>query len=132
MVAGASDVALHALKIASSENLMTGEVTLEEERMELPQLSEPIKALRIDPRHMWMFAVSGRARVDVFDLRRQQLNGRHKLLGGPGELTTVASLLGGISLLVGDSSGGTGQWLMVRGEVCPAELNNVTNLKLTQ
>src|SRR3546814_16068768 len=108
MVAGASDVALHALKIASSENLMTGEVTLEEERMELPQLSEPIKALRIDPRHMWMFAVSGRDSVDVFDLRRKQLNGRYKLTGGPGELTTVTSLLCGISVMVGSSSGGTG------------------------
>ena len=130
MVAGASDVALHALKIASSENLMTGEVTLEEERMELPQLSEPIKALRIDPRHMWMFAVSGRASVDVFDLRRKQLNGRYKLLGGTGEITTVASLLGGISLMVGDSSGGIGQWFMVRGDDGQAELKNVRNFKL--
>ncbi|WP_313227551.1 ABC transporter permease subunit [Stutzerimonas chloritidismutans] len=130
MVAGATDVALHALKIASSENLMTGEVTLEEERMELPQLSEPIKALRIDPRHMWMFAVSGRASVDVFDLRRKQLNGRYKLLGGTGEITTVASLLGGISLMVGDSSGGIGQWFMVRGDDGQAELKNVRNFKL--
>ncbi|ESR00961.1 phosphate ABC transporter permease [Stutzerimonas chloritidismutans AW-1] len=130
MVAGATDAALHALKIASSENLMTGEVTLEEERMELPQLSEPIKALRIDPRHMWMFAVSGRASVDVFDLRRKQLNGRYKLLGGTGEITTVASLLGGISLMVGDSSGGIGQWFMVRGDDGQAELKNVRNFKL--
>ncbi|MCQ4315701.1 ABC transporter permease subunit [Stutzerimonas zhaodongensis] len=130
MVAGATDGALHALKIASSENLLTGEVTLEEERMELPQLSEPIKALRIDPRHMWMFAVSGRASVDVFDLRRKQLNGRYKLLAGKGEITTVASLLGGISLMVGDSAGGIGQWFMVRGNDGQAELKNVRNFKL--
>jgi len=130
MVAGATDVALHALKIASSENLMTGEVTLEEERMELPQLSEPIKALRIDPRHMWMFAVSGRASVDVFDLRRKQLNGRYKLLGGTGEITTVASLLGGVSLMVGDSTGGIGQWFMVRGDDGLSELKNVRSFQL--
>ena len=130
MVAGATDGALHALKIASSENLMTGEVTLEEERIELPQLSQPIKALRIDPRHMWMFAVSGRASVDVFDLRRKQLNGRYKLLAGKGEITTVASLLGGISLMVGDSTGGIGQWFMVRGSDGQAELENVRNFQL--
>ncbi|KJH79549.1 ABC transporter permease subunit [Pseudomonas sp. KSR10] len=130
MVAGATDGALHALKIASSENLMTGEISLEEERMALPQLSEPIKALRIDPRHMWLFAVSGRSSVDVFDLRRKQLNGRYKLLAGKGEITTVASLLGGISLMVGDSVGGVGQWFMVRGNDGQAELKNVRNFQL--
>ncbi|MEL7557596.1 ABC transporter permease subunit [Stutzerimonas chloritidismutans] len=130
MVAGATNGALHALKIASTENLMTGETTLEEERMDLPQLSEPIKALRIDPRHMWLFAVSGRASVDVFDLRRKQLNGRYKLLGGKGEITTVASLLGGISLMVGDSAGGIGQWFMVRSNDGQAELKNVRNFQL--
>jgi phosphate transport system permease protein len=130
MVAGATDGALHALKIVSTENLMTGEVSLEEERMALPQLSDPIKALRIDPRQMWMFAVSGRASVDVFDLRRNQLNGRYKLLSGKGEITTVASLLGGISLMVGDSAGGIGQWFMVRGNDGQAELKNVRNFQL--
>jgi phosphate transport system permease protein len=130
MVAGATNGALHALKIASTENLMTGETTLEEERMDLPQLSEPIKALRIDPRHMWLFAVSGRASVDVFDLRRKQLNGRYKLLGGKGEITTVASLLGGISLMVGDSNGSVGQWFMVRSNDGQPELKNVRNFQL--
>jgi phosphate transport system permease protein len=130
MVAGATNGALHALKIASTENLMTGETTLEEERMDLPQLSEPIKALRIDPRHMWLFAVSGRASVDVFDLRRKQLNGRYKLLGGKGEITTVASLLGGISLMVGDSNGSIGQWFMVRSNDGQPELKNVRNFQL--
>ncbi|AZZ47115.1 phosphate ABC transporter permease [Pseudomonadaceae bacterium SI-3] len=130
MVAGATNGALHALKIVSTENLMTGEKSLEEERMDLPQLSEPIKALRIDPRHMWLFAVSGRASVDVFDLRRKQLNGRYKLLGGKGEITTVASLLGGISLMVGDSNGSIGQWFMVRSNDGQPELKNVRNFQL--
>lgn len=130
MIAGAANGALQALRISATENLLTGETTLDEERLALPQLSEPIKALRIDPRHMWLFAVSGRASVDVFDLRRKQLNGRYKLLGGKGEITTVASLLGGISLMVGDSAGGIGQWFMVRGNDGQAELKNVRNFQL--
>ena len=130
MVAGATDGALQALRISATENLLTGETSLEEERLELPQLSEPIKALRIDPRHMWLFAVSGHASVDVFDLRRKQLNGRYKLLAGKGEITTVASLLGGISLMVGDSAGGIGQWFMVRGDGGQSELKNVRNFQL--
>ncbi|MFI8741903.1 ABC transporter permease subunit [Stutzerimonas zhaodongensis] len=130
MVAGATNGELHALKIAATENLMTGETSLEEERVALPQLSDPIKALLVDPRHMWLFAVSGRANVDVFDLRRNQLNGRYKLLGGKGEITTVASLLGGISLMVGDSTGGIGQWFMVRSDDGQSELKNVRNFQL--
>ena len=131
MVAGATDGVLHALRISATENMLTGETSLEQERLRLPQLSDPIKALRIDPRHMWLFAVSGRASVDVFDLRRKQLNGRYKLLGGSGEITTVSWLLGGISLMVGDSSGGIGQWFMVRSDDGQAELKNVRNFQLS-
>ena len=130
IVAGSTEGELQALHIAATENLLTGETSLEQQRLQLPQLSEPIKALRIDPRHMWLFALSGNASVDVFDLRRKQLNGRYKLLSGKGEITTVSWLLGGISLMVGDSSGGIGQWFMVRGADGQAELKNVRNFQL--
>lgn len=130
MVAGATDTTLHTLRLASSENLLTGEVTLEEQRINLPQLAEPIKSLLIDPRQMWLYAISRDASVDVFDLRRQQLNGRYKLLSGPGEITAVSPLLGGISLMVGDSRGGIGQWFMVRSDDGQAELKNVRNFQL--
>ena len=130
IVAGSTEGELQALRIAATENLLTGETSLEQQRLQLPQLSEPIKALRIDPRHMWLFALSGNASVDVFDLRRKQLNGRYKLLAGKGEITTVSWLLGGISLMVGDSSGGIGQWFMVRGADGQAELKNVRNFQL--
>ena len=130
MVAGTTDTTLHALRMASSENLLTGEVTLEEERLNLPQLAEPIKSLVIDPRQMWLYAISRGASVDVFDLRRKQLNGRYKLLSGAGEITAVSPLLGGISLMVGDSRGGIGQWFMVRSDDGQAELKNVRNFKL--
>ncbi len=130
LVAGATGTALHAQRIASSENLMTGEVTLEQERLDLPQLAEPIRQLLIDPRHMWLYAVSGKASVDVFDLRRKQLNGRYKLVGDGSEITTISPLLGGISLMVGDSKGTVGQWFMVRATDGQAELKNVRNFQL--
>ena len=130
LVAGATGSALHAQRIASSENLLTGEVTLEQERLNLPQLAEPIRQLLIDPRHMWFYAISGKASADVFDLRRKQLNGRYKLVGDGGEITSVSPLLGGISLMVGDSRGSIGQWFMVRAADGRAELKNVRNFKL--
>lgn len=130
LVAGATGTALHAQRIASSENLLTGEVTLEQQRLDLPQLAEPIRALQIDPRHMWLYAVSGKASADVFDLRRKQLNGRYKLVADGAEITAVSPLLGGISLMIGDSKGGIGQWFMVRGADGSAELRNVRNFTL--
>ncbi|MGE4406178.1 ABC transporter permease subunit [Pseudomonas sp.] len=130
LVAGATGTSLHAQRISSSENLLTGEVSLEQERLDLPQLAEPIRQLLIDPRHAWLYAVSGRSSADVFDLRRKQLNGRYKLVGDNSEITSTSPLLGGISLMIGDSKGGIGQWFMVRGADGQAELKNVRNFKL--
>ena len=130
LIAASTGAALHALRIASTENLMTGETSTEQDRLELPQLSEPIRELLLDPRQQWLYAFSGRASADVFDLRRKQLNGRYKLLNGNGEVTHVSALLGGISLLVGDSTGGIGQWFMVRSPDGQAELKNVRNFQL--
>ncbi len=130
LVAGATGTSLHAQRIASSENLLTGEVSLEQERLNLPQLAEPIRKLLVDPRQMWLYAVSGKASADVFDLRRKQLNGRYKLVGDNSEITSVSPLLGGISLMVGDSKGAIGQWFMVRGADGQAELKNVRNFQL--
>ncbi|MBE7926370.1 ABC transporter permease subunit [Pseudomonas saudiphocaensis] len=130
LVSGATESMLHALRISTTENLLTGETSVEQARLNLPQVHEPIRKLLIDPRHQWLYAFSGKANADVFDLRRKQLNGRYKLLGGDGQVTNVTALLGGISLLVGDSKGGIGQWFMVRGDDGQAELKNVRSFKL--
>ena len=130
LVAGATDTELHALRISSTENLLTGETSIEQQRLDLPQLAEPIRALQIDPRHLWLYAFSGKASADVFDLRRKQLNGRYKLAADGSEVTTVSPLLGGISLMVGDSKGGIGQWFMVRGADGQAELKHVRQFGL--
>jgi len=128
MLTAATGNRLHALRLSRSENLLTGETSLDEERFVLPQLTESIKALVVDPRHMWLYAVS-KQYADVFDLRQKQLNGRYPLASGT-EVTTVASLLGGISLMVGDASGGIKQWFMVRDEQGKAELKLIRQFTL--
>lgn len=130
LVAGATDNELHALRISSTQNLLTGETSIAQERLDLPQLAEPIRAMRIDPRHLWLYAFSGKASADVFDLRRKQLNGRYKLAASGVEITAVSPLLGGLSLMVGDSKGGIGQWFMVRGDDGQAELQHVRQFSL--
>ncbi|HWV09350.1 MAG TPA: phosphate ABC transporter permease [Pseudomonas sp.] len=115
MLAASSGTDLHVLNLGREENLMTGEVTLSEERIDLAQIAEPIKELIIDPRQQWLYVINGRATADVFSLRTKELNGRYKLLNDANaEVTNATSLLGGISMLVGDSKGGIAQWFMVR------------------
>ena len=46
MLAGSSGNQLHVLSLLKEENMFTGEVALTETQIELPQLAEPIKAMR--------------------------------------------------------------------------------------
>ncbi|TXH96878.1 MAG: ABC transporter permease subunit [Pseudomonas sp.] len=130
MLSASTGADLQLLAISREENLMTGEVSLDEQRIALPQIAEPIKAIIIDPRQQWLFVINGRATADVFDLRNKSLNGRYKLLGGEAEVTTVNPLLGGISLMVGDSQGGIGQWFMVRDSDGKAALTHIRQFRL--
>jgi len=131
MLTGSTGVELHVLKLGREENMMTGEVTLSEERIALPQIAEPIKALIIDPRHLWLYVVNGRATADVFDMRNNSLNGRYKLLeDGKQEVSNATSLLGGISLMIGDSSGGIAQWFMVREADGKAVLKSIRSFQM--
>ena len=131
MLTGSTGTELHVLKLGREENMMTGEVTLSEERIALAQIAEPIKALIIDPRHLWLYVVNGRATADVFDMRSNSLNGRYKLLeDGKLEVSNATSLLGGISLMIGDTSGGIAQWFMVREADGKAVLKSIRSFQL--
>lgn len=115
IVVGSNGSQLHVLALTKEENMMTGEVTSEQKSIDLPQMTEPVKAIYIDPRQQWLYVINGRAQADVFSLRDKSLNGRYKLLEDANtEVTASAQLVGGISLIIGDSKGGLGQWFMAR------------------
>ncbi len=115
LIAASSGSQLHVLALEQKENMMTGEVSSELSRIELPQLSEAVKAIYIDPRQQWLYVINGRAQADVFSLRDRTLNGRYKLLeDGNAEITASTQLVGGISLIIGNSKGGMAQWFMAR------------------
>jgi phosphate transport system permease protein len=130
LLSASTGAELQMLAIEREENLFTGETTLSEERIALPQIADPIKAMFIDPRQQWLFVINGKATADVFDLRNKTLNGRYKLLHGDAEVTTVSPLLGGISLMVGDSKGGIAQWFMVRDADDKAALTHIRAFQL--
>ncbi|MES2867979.1 MAG: ABC transporter permease subunit [Pseudomonadota bacterium] len=115
VLAGSAGAQLNVLSLTSEENMMTGEVTNTETRIDLPQMTEKVKALYIDPRQQWLYVVNGRAQADVFSLRDKSLNGRYKLAeDATTEITASAQLVGGISLIFGDSKGELSQWFMAR------------------
>ncbi|WP_408004440.1 ABC transporter permease subunit [Pseudomonas schmalbachii] len=131
VLAGSSGNQMLVLSLTSQENMLTGETTLEQEQIELPQIAEPVKAIYLDPRKQWLYVINGRAHADVFDLHSRQLNGRYKLLDdASAEVTASGQLLGGISLMIGDSTGGIGQWFMARGEDGEPRLSHVRDFKL--
>lgn len=131
LLAGSVDKQLLLLSMTRGENMLTGESTLDEERIELPQIAEPVKAIYLDPRKQWLYVINGRATADVFDLHSRQLNGRYKLLEDPNaEVTASTQLLGGISLLVGDSKGGIAQWFMARDTDGEPRLSHVRDFNL--
>ncbi|MCF1489185.1 ABC transporter permease subunit [Pseudomonas sp. AA27] len=115
LLAGSTGAHLQVVELSRTENMMTDEVTIEQNRIELPQMTEAVKNIFIDPRQQWLYVVNGRATADVFSLRDKSLNGRYKLLeDGNAEITATAQLVGGISLIFGDSKGGLSQWFMAR------------------
>jgi phosphate transport system permease protein len=115
VLAGSTGAHLQVLSLTREENMMTGEVSTEQDRIELPQMTETVKALYVDPRQQWLYVINGRANADVFSLRDKSLNGRYKLLeDGTAEITASTQLVGGISLILGDSKGGLAQWFMAR------------------
>jgi phosphate transport system permease protein len=132
MLAGSTGTQLHVLNLEREENLMTGEVSLEQSRLALPQIAEPINQLVLDPRQQWLYVINDQSVADVFDLRHSRLNGRYKLVahGKTTQVTAVSPLVGGISLMVGDSSGGISQWFMVRDEDGQAELKRIRDFHM--
>lgn len=117
ILAGSTGGQLNVLQLTSEENMMTGEVTNEQKRIDLPQMNQAVKALFIDPRQQWLYVINGRAQADVFSLRDRSMNGRYKLSeNAETQVTASAQLVGGISLIIGDSKGGLAQWFMARDE----------------
>jgi phosphate transport system permease protein len=115
VLAGSAGTQLNVLSLAREENMMTEEVTTTETRIDLPQMTEQVKALYVDPRQQWLYVVNGRAQADVFSLRDKSLNGRYKLADdATTEITASTQLVGGISLIFGNSTGGLSQWFMAR------------------
>ena len=126
LLAGSDNARLNVLALAP-----TTEGPPLQARVVLPQLTEAVQALYLDPDQHWLYVINGRAHADVFDLEKRTLNGRYKLLeDANASVTASAQLVGGVSLLVGSSTGGLGQWFMSRDLDGEPRLSHIRDFQL--
>ncbi len=125
MLAGSSasgDVSL--LRARRETSLLSsfggGGAQWETELATLNGLVPSVDQLHLDVNRRWLFAIGASGRVSVVDIQPAFSNGTPTvtqellLVEAPGQLTEVTFLLGGISLLAGDSEGTIAQWFLVR------------------
>ena len=97
-----------------------GEAEWETEIVTLNGLIPSVDQLYLDVDRRWLFAIGASGRLSLVDIRPAFSNGTPVvteevlLVDSPRRLTEVTFLLGGISLLVGDSEGSIAQWFLVR------------------
>ncbi|WP_263263687.1 ABC transporter permease subunit [Pseudomonas sp. RIT-PI-S] len=126
LLAGADNSRLNVLALTTN-----GDAPPAQAKVALPQLTEAVQAVYIDPGQRWLYVINGRAQADVFDLHKKLLNGRYKLLeDASASVTASAQLVGGVSLLIGASNGSLGQWFMSRDLDGEPRLSHIRDFRL--
>lgn len=79
---------------------------------------DPILGLLVDPEQEWAYILTQDGNLSAYDIRENNFNLREKVQVTEGDVrpTILKFLTGGISLLVGDSSGVLSQWFQVRSD----------------
>jgi len=96
-----------------TQNLMTEEVTLDPRILDLNP-GFPVTALAISENHRWLYLGDQNGRVHSFTLPGLEFS--ESIETGTSAITSMNMLLGGISVLAGDSSGTISQLFPVRNE----------------
>ncbi|GAB3277184.1 ABC transporter permease subunit [Parahaliea aestuarii] len=131
LVADLDGAGLRGLRYNREENFLTGEVTLEEEVLQLPSLAGQTAALYLGAGQRWLYRLDRAGYVTVLDISRVGDDGvvpivaTEPLFEGGGPLATSAMLLGNISLLAASEKGELAQYFMVRDAQGGNRLNRV-------
>ncbi len=79
---------------------------------------DPVLGLLVDPEQEWAYILTEDGNLSAYDIRGDSFDLREKVQVTEGDVrpTTIKFLTGGISLLIGDSSGKLSQWFQVRSD----------------
>lgn len=131
LAAAGKDGVIQLRSFSKQENLITGAATLEEDsHSSLVGNGHVPQGLWLDSGAHFLFVPYEQGMIDVYDLRHPEYPPQEKLLPAGRRITSSHMLLGGYSLLVGDSQGTISQWFMVRDAANRAQLALVRNLSL--
>lgn len=115
--AATEDQRLILISIAKKRSLLSEEVSLERNTVILPYPSAEVTHLVIDKDQKKLFIASHGGNLSIYDIqdKAQPRLLQHLVVTHAGaQLTALASLTGGTSLLIGTSDGHLSQWSMVR------------------
>ncbi len=104
---------IEILSATRRENMMTGEVSLDSSRYRTRLDTSPT-SLMVSSNHQWLYLGDVKGKVYRLALPSLEVEQTVDLHGGP--VTTMSMLLGGISLLAGDSNGTISQLFPVRDD----------------
>ncbi len=110
-------VAMTAFKKA--EDFLTEETSLEKLNVTLPLIHGSVGKLLISDDQSWLYVANKTDRlavVNIAELDKTWLLSEVDLTAGSARITEIELLLGGVSLLAGDSEGTISQWFLVRDD----------------
>ena len=119
IVAYGSQAGIKLVNFAREEAFLSDDVEIIREESVIPIDAEGIVALRMDieQREMYVADVSGNIYFyDIKDKANPRLVQKVRAVEGDVHITVLEFLAGGISILVGDTSGQIAQWFPVRDE----------------
>ena len=92
--------------------------TLELSDKDVISTVDPVLGMLVDPEQAWGYILTQDGSLSAYDIRENSFNLREKVLVTEGDVrpTILKFLTGGISLLIGDSSGNLSQWFQVRSD----------------
>ncbi len=116
LIAAEVDGQLLMSAFTKEEDFLTEEVTLEQRDVLLPLVSGRISHMLLDPEQSWLYVAVQPDRlvmVNIADLDSAYIHSETDLTQNSASITDLEFLLGGVSLLAGDSDGNIGQWFLV-------------------
>ncbi len=131
IVAGSHGKQLFMARFTKEEDFLTEELTLEREDVTMPMAKSDVRRVLIEPDMHWLYALSGKDTLEQVDVRAGQpvTHDIIQLTDGAAEVTDLELLLGGISLLAGDSTGQVSQWFMARNDAGVPVLSRVRSFQ---
>ncbi len=114
-------------------DFLTEEVTLEQEQVNVPRIDGIPGQLLLSPDLKWFYVQTDTNRLTVLELypsASPEIVEQVTVTENQREISTLSFLLGGISVLVGDSAGGISQWFHVRDAEGVQKLQHIRSFKL--